>query len=119
MSDMDKRSRMPEWRETTSETDSLSVSKQCELLASDQRRAVLRYLMGRPGEPVHIGKVVDYLLSQGKGTDRQNMLTALQHSHLPKLATAGVITYDRDQRRLTYRRAPALERLVDFLGSQH
>lgn len=99
-------------------TDSLSVSKQCELLASNRRRAILRYLSARPGEPVDIDELADFLLAHGEEADRQNILLSLHHVHLPKLADAGVITYQRDQRQLIYRGARELGQLLDFLENR-
>jgi hypothetical protein len=118
MSDTGKWSQTPEMTQNTNTTDSLSVSEQCELLASNRRRAILRYLTARPGEPVDRDELADFLLAHGEEADRQDIILTLQHAHLPKLADAGVITYQREQRQLTYRGSRELGQLLDFLENR-
>lgn len=115
MSDTGGRNQTPEIPRDTDATDTLSVSEQCELLASDRRRAMLRYLTARPGETVDRDELVEFLLAHGEETDRQNIVISLQHVHLPKLADAGVIAYRRDRGQLTYRGVRELGQLLDFL----
>jgi hypothetical protein len=107
MSDTGGRNQTPEIPRDTDATDTLSVSEQCELLASDRRRAMLRYLTARPGETVDRDELVEFLLAHGEETDRQNIVISLQHVHLPKLADAGVIAYRPNRGQLTYRGARA------------
>ncbi|WP_340101240.1 DUF7344 domain-containing protein [Salinibaculum salinum] len=75
-------------------------------------------MTARPGEPVGIDELADFLLAHGEEADQQNIIISLQHGHLPKLADAGVITYQRDQRQLMYRGSRELGQLLDFLENR-
>lgn len=100
----------PDWRE-----DRLSVSDQCELLASPRRQAVLRYLMDHPEDPVSVDTLAGYVLAEDPNQDRQNVTFSLCHLHLPKLAEAGVINFDSAHRRVCYRPHSELEQHLTFL----
>jgi len=118
MSDTDRQGQTPEMGQNTNATSTLSVSKQCELLASRRRRVILRYLTARPSELVNIDELADFLLTHGEGSERQNIMHSLHHVHVPKLADAGVITYHREQHQLTYQGGRKLEELLDFLDNR-
>jgi len=118
MSDADERGHTPGLAPNSTATRSLSVDEQCELLASSRRRAILRYVTASPGDPVDVDELADFLLASGEGTDRRTVVRSLRHNHLPALADAGVVSYRRDQRQLTYRGARELEALLDFLDSR-
>lgn len=68
------------------------------LLASEERRTVLRYLAGCEGTatvPELARQVTDSTESEAEG-GRGDTHLRLHHVDLPKLAEAGVVEYDRD-----------------------
>lgn len=95
-----------------------SVSERCELLASARRRAVLRYLAGRPGDLVSVADLADRLASGEPTASRREVATSLHHVHLPKLADAGVIRYDPERWRVEYVPHDDLEDLLAFLDDR-
>ena len=79
------------------ETD-LSATQVFALLANERRRFALHHLLQAVGA-VHLGELADQIaLWEGEHTrDRyERVATSLVHAHLPKLAAAGVVSYDPD-----------------------
>ncbi|PSP55434.1 hypothetical protein BRC82_05705 [Halobacteriales archaeon QS_1_67_19] len=67
------------------------------VLADGERRAVLAYLFDRRSdEPVAVGDLAT-LLADSDEHHRQT-LTALCHTHLPKLDDAGLVSFERSDR---------------------
>ncbi|MFC6835640.1 DUF7344 domain-containing protein [Halomarina ordinaria] len=71
------------------------------LLTNHRRRYVLSYLDERAGEPVSVDALASQVIARelvmGSGSvDPDSVEVTLAHVHLPKLAAAGVIEYDRD-----------------------
>lgn len=118
MSDADRGEGAPHRTGSNGQAGALSVSKLCDLLASDRRRIVLRYLAEREGEVVFVGELADHLVATGNAEKRHNCVISLEHVHLPKLSKTGVITYDRDRRRLRYRTPRELEKLRTFIEEE-
>lgn len=94
----------------------------CLSLLSDRtRRAVVRYLRTRADEDRTIDEVVEYLIAiDGGVTDRSSrereLRHALRHSHLPKLADRGVISYDRAHGVVGYRSDETVEWVLDEIA---
>jgi len=105
-----------------------------ELLADRRRRDVLIAVRRMGPDPVCVRVLVDLLLGTDEPpaespdrqhspdryhqTSRQRLLIELVHSHLPKLAAAGLIEYDPDGLRVRYRAHPQVDTLVDAVASE-
>lgn len=99
---------------------SLSVDALLEVLAHRYRRDTLRYLVNAPGHVAALKEVVDHLVevetqATGARPGRDQIETALHHTHLPKLTNAGVVEYDPRSRELRYWPDDRLEDLLDYL----
>lgn len=74
------------------------------LLSSARRRRVVRYLLLNDGE-VSSGTLVDAIAAleaapgsdRPEAADRKSVYVSLRQTHLPRLAEAGVVEYDRDE----------------------
>lgn len=99
-------------------TRTVPVSTLCELLASDRRRAAVRYLVAHSGETVFVSELSAHLVETGVADTRETCRLSLQHVHLPKLAEADVVAYDRDQQRVTARPPSELRKLLRFLDTE-
>ena len=83
-----------------------------ELLAHPYRRAVLRYRRWGTG-PFHLADVAREVARQvadgsgGDGPPTRSVYIALYHNHVPKLAAAGVVSFDPGERLVSFPEAPA------------
>ena len=97
-------------------TDSeLSTSTAFELASSARRRVVAAVLSDR-AEPLPFDELVaEIARSEGvsPADEADAIRLELHHCHLPKLADAGLVRYDRDTNRLTP--LPALSRFAEAL----
>lgn len=80
-------------------TDQLSPDTIHRLLANARRRALLSYLTSRPGEEVPVEDVVAVVAEaehpdRGPCSHRERIATDIHHVHLPKLASAEVVSFD-------------------------
>lgn len=89
------------------------------LLRSRWRRIVLRYFYLNQQREVPLGELVEYIDNcesdfdpDAGEPDRDRIELSLHHNHLPKLESAGVVEYDRDERSVEYRRSGELEQLL-------
>ena len=79
------------------------------VLSNRRRRRVLHYLEAHDGDRVDLRTLVDVLsewecgepAEQLSWRERKRVYTALRQSHLPKLAEAGAIEYDRSRGEVT------------------
>lgn len=75
------------------------------LLRSERRRLALRYLLATDGEPVGLRDLAAAVAAAENGTAveavgdaaRHRAYVPLSQSHLPQLARAGVVEYDRQR----------------------
>lgn len=75
-----------------------------EMLSNERRRCVLYYLQRQPS-PVGLGSVVEYVAAWQNDKpmeavtprERTCVYSALHQTHLPKLASVGLIEYDTDR----------------------
>ncbi len=83
--------------------ENVSETERQELLADDQRRAVLALLQGRT-ESIGLAELTSAVVARQSddgevdGTAKQQIRLSLHHVHLPKLSDAGVCTYNPAQR---------------------
>lgn len=88
----------------------LSLDHLLDLLAREQRRCVLYYLDGTGAATVD--DLVEHVAT-ASGVAETNVDVALRHTHLPRLADAGVVDYDPDSGRVAL--AAAADRLRPYL----
>lgn len=98
------------------ETSSLSTSERHRLLASTRRRHVLGVL-AEEGASVELSALATAVAvrERGRADDAtvERVTVALHHSHLPRLAAADVLEYDREEQRVTAR-GDAVARLQNW-----
>lgn len=77
-----------------------ALTETFDLLADPHRRYVLYYLTREAGV-VDLDTLAAAIANwdkgepvTGRGNDREAIATSLRHAHLPKLAAAGIITFD-------------------------
>jgi hypothetical protein len=81
-----------------------------EMLSNERRRCVLYYLQRQPG-PVGMRSVVEYVTAWQNDKpieavtprERTRVYSALHQTHLPKLASVGLIEYDTDRSEISIR----------------
>lgn len=86
----------------------LTTDERLDLLASGERRCLLRYLHEQ-SDPVPVAELAAHLSANGHDHPR----VRLEHAHLPKLDDTGVVAYDSGRERVDYRSDERLERLLD------
>ncbi|WP_226039068.1 hypothetical protein [Natrinema sp. DC36] len=80
--------------------DSIPIDSSFVALSDPCRRSLCRYAMRTETEHVSHEELVDYVVERAPepvaaDADRRTVATELVHIHLPKLADAGLIEYDR------------------------
>jgi len=100
------------------ETDApSSLDTAFALLARERRRTVL-HCLGASDGPLSLSELADRVAereaadSTPEGLERE-IAISLSQVHLPKLADAGVVKYERDTQRVEYRGDPLVETLLD------
>jgi len=89
----------------------ISIDRAFELLSREHRRRVLYYLMDNEGA-ASIDDIAEH--AAGASDDAADAAAVgLHHTHLPRLADAGVIDYDRDTERVSL--AANADRLGPYL----
>jgi hypothetical protein len=68
------------------------IDRSCNLLSSAYRRRVI-YALRKEGR-ASVGDLADAVVSAGVADVREQAVASLVHTHLPKLAEAGVVEYD-------------------------
>lgn len=94
---------------------SLSTETTFSLLADRQRRRILAFLSEKDDRTSEVSDLVDHLVRES--LDRRRVTTTLHHVHLPKLADAGVVEYDRRTGTVRYRGDPTVESALDAVGA--
>lgn len=90
-----------------------------ELLRHARRRYLLYYLFPMNGTVAEFEAAANAVYryeaagSDGDDSSRKDVRIALHHSHLPHLADAGVIDYDRRHGTIRFTGSPALEEWVE------
>lgn len=106
----------------------LELADAFELVNDARRQAVLVELYECPREVVPLERLAAQvaeteLLVAGSGSEgpadhEQRIAISLHHVHLPKLASAGVIAYDTDERTCRYRGNETLESILNAAGER-
>ncbi|SIQ80326.1 hypothetical protein SAMN05421858_0452 [Haladaptatus litoreus] len=98
-------------RERTDRTQSATFSEQevYDAVKNLRRRYVLYYL-NRERKPVELGELAEQIAAWENNIDvemvspeqRKSVYSALYQTHLPKLETIGIVTYDRNSKRVSF-----------------
>lgn len=102
---------------------SLSLDETLGLLSNRERRTLLAYLREEGDRTLTFDEVVDHLVAQrseriGEQTDRDHVARSLHHVHVPKLAEAGVVEYDTQDRTIRYRPDSRLETWLERIRAE-
>jgi hypothetical protein len=91
-----------------------------DVLSVARRRYLLYHLFRMEGDVAELDDAVDAVRQYGAAgpdeterPDRETVRIDLHHVHLPKLAEAGVLDFDRRQGTIRMRGSPLLEELVE------
>jgi len=89
-----------------------------ELLANRRRRLVLYYLYESTDGVATIDELIEFVHSKEEqtapgGVSRAEVGTTLQHTHLPKIAAAGIVERDVRSETVKYWGQPTLEELLE------
>jgi len=98
----------------------LSLDAMLEILSNQERRFLLEYLIEHSGEAGSPRDALNYIsrhltVERGEQPNTEDIHVSLQHHHLPKLAEAGLITYDVSGERIEYHGNDRLEELYDLV----
>lgn len=94
---------------------SLSLDTTLEILANNDRRAIIEYLRDAADQTATIDELANYLISQKSKQSEEypghdHIQTTLHHIHIPKLVDAGLIDYDARNQKIRYWGSDRLER---------
>lgn len=95
-----------------------SLHRIFEVLKHHLRRDVIDMLVERPGEPVPIDEVVDYIARESeaaRGLTREQILTQLRHVHLPKLVEHEVVEFEPQADVVRYRSDEEIEEMLSLV----
>ena len=101
-----------------------AVDAVLDALANHRRRGVVRELLAHPGDTVEIetlGALVAERETSVAGTDgasRRSVVVSLLHVHLPKLADARIVAYDRDAGTVQYVENALAEDILDVVAEE-
>ncbi|GAB3027384.1 DUF7344 domain-containing protein [Natronobiforma cellulositropha] len=107
---------------TLSEAETLPLNLVFDVLSDERRRYALYYLYDMPDGVATVSEITEYVLrletdSPPSDDHRTQVLTTLQHVHLPKLADAGVLEHDIRSATVRYWGQPSLEEWLEH--AQH
>jgi DNA-binding transcriptional ArsR family regulator len=92
-----------------------SLDESLRLLADHNRRAIIRELRRSSEEVRTFEELINRLHDDGQDTERAALAIKLRHTHLPKLAEAGLLEYDRRSGAVRYDPDERVETLLDAL----
>lgn len=110
--------------ETGSEDPDLSLDAVLDLLAHHHRRALLRELREAPDGSIPEDAVIARLQEQeerrtGEQPSWDHVAATLHHVHEPKLAEAGVVSFDGSEETYLYYPNERLETWLDHIEAVH
>lgn len=108
----------------TPNTQTPSTETLLELVADPRRRMILRHLSENGDGAVALDELTGTIATGGgqemvrhaPGDTRASV--ELHHTHLPKLAGAGLIEYDQRSETIRYRSHDRLEALLEFVSAR-
>lgn len=102
--------------------DSYSLDGLLDLFSPARRRYVLYRLLESPGERASIGALVDEVVDRERAggahaarADRTAIELSLVHTHLPRLAAAGIVDVDREAWLVSYAATADLDPWIECL----
>ncbi len=113
-------------------TQTISTENVLQLIADPRRRTILHHLRETGGIAVSVDELTDALatkrtepsprdatntLSSRQSADDAGAKAELHHDHLPRLADAGIIEYDRHDGLVRYHAHERLESLLQFVST--
>lgn len=102
--------------------DALSLDEILELLSHHQRRKLLQFLRGRPSQRASGEAVVDYLGERDRDRRDERPLSrdeiTLRHLHVPRLSSAGLVSYDEEANEYQYHPDDQVEKWLDVIESE-
>lgn len=101
-----------------SETRPASTETLLRAVADPERRAVLRHLQATDSPAVDVDDLADAVASRGRPTDGEMIAIELYHTHLPVLADAEVIEFDRERDSVAYCGDDHVETLLQFISDR-
>lgn len=103
-----------------SETKAVSTETLLRIAANPTRRAILRHLQATDSHTVGVADLATALESHERVSDTDTSRTAieLRHTHLPMLADANAVTYDRGSEVVAYRGDDRIEALLEFIAER-
>lgn len=103
-------------RPGSTEPDQLTTDEVFALLQRRERREVIELLQDVEG-PVELATLAEHVAPDGvDGAADRGTVVSLVHVHLPRLADAGFVKYDREVRTVHYRGNGRLESLLAAVG---
>lgn len=108
-----------EQSEPAPEAVHLSLDKVFELLANPRRRLILSYLSETAADAVDFADLIAEVVARetDSETDAERyeaVAIELRHTHLPKLADAGLVDYDERSRTIRFYGHPLLEAYLEL-----
>lgn len=102
--------------------DALSLDEVLELLSHHQRRRLLQFLRGRPSQRASGEAVVDCLGDRSDERRDERPLSrdeiTLRHLHVPKLSSAGLVSYDEAANEYQYHPDDRVEKWLDVIETE-
>ena len=108
----------------TTNSQAVSTEKLLTLVADPQRRLILTHLQENGEGAVRIEELTEPIAADGgdaqtrRGSDDTHAVVALQHTHLPALAEAGIIEYNHQEGTVRYHSNDRLEELLQFISTR-
>lgn len=107
----------------TTDTQTVSTETLLQLLADPRRRTILHHLIESGDGAVAVEELTKTIATDGGNAANSHSRNAragveLHHTHLPKLAEAGFIEYDRQTGTVRYQPADRVEKLLRFVSTQ-
>lgn len=96
----------------------ITIDEALRLVIGAERRAILRHLVTAGDSPVDVEELAAAIEAEVGVSDRNRTLLSLYHSHLPRLDTAGLVSYDVDGHVVRYRPNEAIEALLAFVTEE-
>lgn len=87
-----------------------------EAFADGRRRAVLGYFAETGAETASTGELADHVAGAEDGATPDRVAVSLRHRHLPELAAADVVDYDRRDRTVRYRGDELVDAWLDAVA---
>lgn len=99
-----------------------SIDATLEILSSPVRRDVIGHCSGASTQPIDIDDVADHVVEArqeaGAVLDREEVLIALHHRHLPVLEEHDVIEFDRRSGQLRYWSVDRIEEWLERIRAE-